>query len=329
MADSSTSASGPLFVSSGDLIADRRYKWALDQAARGDFVAATEILAQTVELAPGFASAWFALGAIRDRLGDRAGAIAAFEQARDADAEDYHGARLQLARLGAGEATPAMTAVYVRRLFDQHAPQFEKAVIERLGYRGPELLFDAVIAACRASGREQHFDRALDLGCGTGLAGRMFARHVDSLVGVDLSPKMIEVAHATGVYNHLHAADMNEFLAHEKNGSADLVLAADAFPYVADLALAVREIARVLEDGGLFAFTVERQDGDGVVLQPTLRYAHSEAHVRTALARAALSVVTLEPASTRTENGVPVPGLVVVAAKPVSTASPSAANSGA
>jgi hypothetical protein len=26
---------GPLFVSSGDLIADRRYKWAIDQRRRG------------------------------------------------------------------------------------------------------------------------------------------------------------------------------------------------------------------------------------------------------------------------------------------------------
>ena len=66
---------GPLFVSSGDLIADRRYKWALDLAARGDFAGAADILAQTVELAPRFATAWFALGAIRDRLGDRAGAV--------------------------------------------------------------------------------------------------------------------------------------------------------------------------------------------------------------------------------------------------------------
>ena len=65
------SETGPLFVSSGDLIADRRYKWALDQAAAGDFVAAADILTQTLEIAPGFATAWFALGAIRDRLGDR------------------------------------------------------------------------------------------------------------------------------------------------------------------------------------------------------------------------------------------------------------------
>src|SRR5271156_2352752 len=103
---------GPLFVSSGDLIADRRYKSSLELASRGDLVAAADILAQTVELAPRFATAWFALGAMRERLGDRDGAIAAFTRARDADPEDYHGARLQLARLGAGELNPAMTETY-------------------------------------------------------------------------------------------------------------------------------------------------------------------------------------------------------------------------
>ena len=142
---------GPLFVSSGDLIADRRYKWALDHAARGDLAGAADILAQTVELVPAFATAWFALGAIRDNLGDRAGAIAAWQKARDADPEDYHGARLQLARLGAGEVTPAMTEVYVRRLFDQHAETFDQSLLERLDYRGPAVLLAAVEAVAAAA----------------------------------------------------------------------------------------------------------------------------------------------------------------------------------
>ena len=85
------------------------------------FVAAADILTQTLEIAPGFGTAWFALGAIRDRLGDRTGALTAFAKARDADPDDYHGARLQLARLGSGDTTPAMSTAYVRRLFDQYA----------------------------------------------------------------------------------------------------------------------------------------------------------------------------------------------------------------
>src|SRR5262245_60069747 len=155
----------PLFVSSGDLVADRRYQWALDYLKRGDAEAAADILAQVVETAPKFATAWFALASIRERMGDRDGAIAAFTAARDADREDYHGARLHLARLGIGEATPAMTGVYVRRLFDQHAPEFDQALVERLDYVGPQLLLNAVRAHAKA-----RLGSVLDLGCGTGLS---------------------------------------------------------------------------------------------------------------------------------------------------------------
>src|SRR5580693_3348740 len=176
------SDTGPLFVSSGDLIADRRYKWAIDQAERGDFAAAADILAQTVEIAPAFATAWFALGAIRDRLGDRAGAVAAFEKARDADPDDYHGARLQLARLGSGEVTPAMSETYVRRLFDQYASRYDAALTERLAYRGPALLRNAVEKAMQSAQRRVHFNSMLDLGCGTGLGAAAFRTLVSQIV---------------------------------------------------------------------------------------------------------------------------------------------------
>ena len=38
---------GPLFVSSGDLVSDRRYKAAVELAGRGDFAAAADVLTQT------------------------------------------------------------------------------------------------------------------------------------------------------------------------------------------------------------------------------------------------------------------------------------------
>ncbi len=303
---------GPLFVSSGDLIADRRYKWALDHAARGDLAGAADILAQTVELAPRFATAWFALGAIRDRLDDRNGAIAAFAQARDADPEDYHGARLQLARLGAGDATPAMTETYVRRLFDQYAGRYDTALIERLNYRGPALLHEAVDGA---AGRTMRFGAVLDLGCGTGLGGAEFRTLADWLVGVDLSPAMTAQAAAKGLYDRLTTASIADFL---KNEIADgckyhLVLAADVFVYINDIAPLIADAARVLAPDGLLAFTVETHDGSDVKLLPTLRFAHSEDYVRGVLGTAGLKSAHIAKTSVRSEKGVPVDSLVVVA----------------
>ena len=306
----------PLFVSSGDLVADRRYQWALDYLQRGDTAAAADILTQVVETAPGFATAWFALASIREAAGDRDGAIAAFTAARDADREDYHGARLHLARLGTGEATPAMTGVYVRRLFDQHAPDFDEALVQRLDYRGPELLLEAVRPA---GGQRFRLGSVLDLGCGTGLSGAAFRPHCDWLVGVDISSGMVEQARAKGLYDRLVVADLNEFLQAEAGAKHHLALAADVFVYCSDLAPIAAGVASVLAPGGRFAFTVETHGDPGVRLQQTLRYAHSPAHVRAAIAGAGLSLQALEEMSTRNENGVPVPGLLVLASTPPSS----------
>jgi predicted TPR repeat methyltransferase len=306
---------GPLFVSSGDLIADRRYKWALDHAARDDFAGAADILLQTVALAPSFTTAWFALGAIRDRLGDRSGAIAAFEKTQRLDPEDYHGARLQLARLGSGDATPAMSETYVRRLFDQYAARYDAALTEHLAYRGPALLREAIEKAMQAAGRPLRFGSMLDLGCGTGLGGAAFRPLLDWLVGVDLSPAMVAQAATKGFYDRLVTADLTDFLADETDSAAKyhLILAADVFVYVNNLAPLTAAIARVLAPGGTFAFTAETCSGDGVKLLPTLRYAHSEPYIRRVLAEAGLMFASISQAAVRSEKGMPVDSLVVVA----------------
>ena len=306
---------GPLFVSSGDAIADRRYKWALDHAARGDFTGAADILDQTVELAPGFATAWFALGAIRDRLGERDAAIAAFEKVCEADPDDYHGARLQLARLGVGDTSPTMTPTYVRRLFDQYAARYDVSLTEHLAYRGPALLHDAIEAVTRAAGRSMRFGSALDLGCGTGLAGTVFRPFTDRLVGVDLSPAMITQAAAKGLYDRLVTGDVAAALADEAGNAAQfhLIIAADVFVYVSNLAPIVANVAHVLAPDGIFAFTVETHAGDGIKLLPTLRYAHGEPYLRATLSEAGLAVSSLTHNPVRSEKGIPVDSLIVIA----------------
>ena len=303
-----------LFLSSGDLMADRRFDFARDLQLKGDLVAAADLLLQATELAPSFASAWFTLGEIRERLGEREAAIAAFRRAQVSDADDRHGAGLRLILLRA-EPLSAMPPAYVRALFDQYAPRFEAALVGDLGYRGPSLLFKAVLSARAAIRKPAFFRRAIDLGCGTGLAAAAFAREVDHFTGIDLSPRMIERARLTGLYAELEVADMAQGLCGKPDAGADLILAADAMVYVADLAPVLREVSRVLVKGGLLAFTLETHGGDGVILGHGLRYAHGAAHVRAAVAAAGLTLSRLDELSARNEDNMPVPGLVVVAEK--------------
>src|SRR5258705_2974592 len=224
-----------LFLSSGDLVADRRYDFARDLQLRGDLPAAADLLLQAIELAPNFVSAWFTLGEIREQLGERAAPIAAFKRARAADPQDRHGSSLHLMRLGA-EPLSGMPRAYVQVLFDQYAPRFESSLVDDLGYRGPALLFRAVLSVRSTSRKPAFFRRGIDLGCGTGLAAAVFAKEVDHFTGIDLSPRMIDLARASGHYAELEVADIAQGLRGKPDASADPVLAADAMGYVADLA---------------------------------------------------------------------------------------------
>jgi predicted TPR repeat methyltransferase len=300
-------------VSSGDLIVDRRFEWARESFAAGDAKAVPDLLGELVQSVPHFAPAWFLLAEAREKLGDRDGAIEAFRQALAADRDDRQGAAVRLARLGALPPV-AMPTAYIRALFDGYAPQFEQSLVGGLGYRGPEILLDAL----RRAGAPPAFASVLDLGCGTGLAGAAIKPCAKRLTGVDLSPRMLAEAQAKGVYDRLVETECMTFLREEALAGArhDLILAADVFIYFHELMQVPRFALPVMAPGALLAFSVETYEGDGVVLRDTLRYAHGEAHVRHALDQGGMELVALDSAPARAEKGVPVPGLVVVARAP-------------
>src|SRR6478752_9616117 len=99
---------------------------------------------------------------------------AASAKARETDPDDRHGAALHLARLGGADPATAALHGYVRTLFDQYAPRFDRALAD-LSYSAPEKLREAVTKY------GLRFGTMLDLGCGTGLAGAAFRPHVDWL----------------------------------------------------------------------------------------------------------------------------------------------------
>ena len=242
----------PTLRSSGDLLADRRYAYAEAALKDGDHRTAAELAEQCLERAPCFAAAQALLGRARAALGEREAALAALMRALDCDPEDALGVRIDLARLGAVPPEEAIGAGYVRALFDDYAGTFDKQLVKNLHYRGPELLRAAVRRAFAADGRRLWAERALDLGCGTGLAGQAFAGCYRRIEGVDLSPRMLAAARRTRLYDRLHEGDLLGFLREQREKSADLVLAADVFVYLAALDAVFGEVARVLMPKRLF-----------------------------------------------------------------------------
>ncbi len=304
----------PLPLSSGDPLLDRRLEWARGLLDQGEAAAAAALLAETTAQAPDFLAAWFALGEACERSGALDQAAGAFRRALALDPHDRLGASLRLTRLGA-ETPAAMPPAYVRALFDQYAPRFDRELVDHLSYRGPAVLLGAVDAVAGAT----RFDRVLDLGCGTGLMGEAIRPRAGELVGVDLSPAMLAAAKAKGLYDRLIAADLLDFLAGE-TAAFDLIVAADVLVYFPDLRPVLAAAARLLAPEGLLAFTLEHGEG-GPALGQGLRYAHSEEDLRNAAGAAGLALRHLAVVSTRSERGSPVAGLAAVLSRGRTTGS--------
>lgn len=300
---------------SGDLVADRRRAHAREYFGAGEPAAAAELMEQALELAPQWAVGWLELAEFREGAGDRDGAVSALERCLTLDPEDRSGASLLLVRLGARSAPAAPPAAHVRDLFDGYAGRFEKSLVEGLGYRVPQDL--SLLVARHASGRR--FETALDLGCGTGLMAPLLRPLVARLEGVDLSSAMVAAAREKGLYDALAVGELVQEMRSRADASADLIVAADVFCYLGDLAPAIDEAARVLVPGGLFAFSVEALAEDETMpwrLRDSLRYAHAPFHVEALALSAGLSRLDLLPTVGRRDRGSDVAACLCLFTKP-------------
>lgn len=291
---------------SGDLIADRRYAYAEAALADGDAEAAHDLYAQCLERAPnwlparlGLAKADLALNRIED-------AIAGFRQIGADDPRDLLGTKAYLARLGAADG--ALTPGYVSALFDDYAPRFDAHLTKALDYRAPEILAEVL---SRVSG-DRRFRRVLDLGCGTGLMAKALEGKVQAMLGVDLSERMLDIAHRTGLYSRLDAADCTGWLKGEAANSTDLVVAADVFCYMEHLEPVFGQAFRVLGEAGLFAFTIQTHAEPGMHVGDDLRVHHNPSLIRDIARQAGFLLELEEPTSVRKDRGLPVPGSVFV-----------------
>ena len=200
---------------------------------------------------------------------------------------------------------------YVQRVFDRLAPDFDKR-LRGLGYRGPELVIEHL---SKYIGPDVRLD-VLDAGCGTGLSGPLLRGLARSLVGVDLSSKMIAQARARGAYDELVVQELSEFM-RGRRGAFDAVICVDTFIYFGSIDEPLRAARTCLRSGGFVAFTAERLIGaSSYCLEPHGRYSHSESYIREVLTQAGFRDVTIDTVVLRRERGEEVPGFVVLARAP-------------
>ncbi|MCB8836923.1 methyltransferase domain-containing protein [Aurantimonas sp. VKM B-3413] len=251
-----------------------------------------------------------------EKAGRSDDAAKAYRQCIEIDPEDHAGARLRLAALGHEETPPSAGDAYVATLFDQTADSFEDILVGQLGYGVPGLIAERIADVAPGP-----YTRMLDLGCGTGLAGRALRPRVDTIIGIDLSEGMVETCFDTGLYDHLYIGEAVGFLEDfEEDELFDLIVAADMLPYLGDLDPLLAGIARRSAPGGTLALSTETlPDPDfgtrDIVVGRDHRFHHREGYLRDRLDASGFEVLDLRDITVRQENGRPAPGHLVIARK--------------
>jgi predicted TPR repeat methyltransferase len=92
-----------------------------------------------------------------------------------------------------------------REHYRKWAQTYDRDVFDHAGVTGTDTIADLLA---------QHVDdrtaSVIDLGCGTGAAGRRLQSHgFTTIDGVDLSPEMLAIAATTGAYRNLAEIDLN------------------------------------------------------------------------------------------------------------------------
>jgi predicted TPR repeat methyltransferase len=168
---------------------------------------------------------------------------------------------------------------YVKNLFDDYAYRFNDSLVNNLQYNLPFIIKDLIL---QSNTQKSEYDNVMDLGCGTGLAGKNLRDISSHLTGVDISENMISEALKLDIYDNLIVGDILETLSSSQE-KFDLLVALDVLVYIGDALSTFQAVRECCKPDSLFAFSVEIQEESGYSLLKSARYAHSEEYIMSLL----------------------------------------------
>ncbi|MBV9576632.1 MAG: tetratricopeptide repeat protein [Gammaproteobacteria bacterium] len=199
----------------------------------------------------------------------------------------------------------ASPLAYVRALFDSYADHYDAHLRENLHYQVPELLYEMI--KNKEDVENAQWD-ILDLGCGTGLCGNLFKQCARSLIGVDLSEKMLAEASQKNIYDELIQMDVMSFLSDKKN-IYDLVIAGDVLVYFGDLLPFFSALTGILKKEGYFVFNVEQDENVKDYRMTTAgRFVHSANYIKQLVQQNGLILLKHDEKILRLQDQMPVKG---------------------
>lgn len=271
------------------------------------FQEAIENFRKALELSPSLKEAFEGLGICYAEMSEREQAITWFNRYLELDPGDDSEVKLRLARLNAGDVPSRYPAAVMLNTYEKKAQNWD-ADIHRPGkeFFGPKHVREALEELKLV---QTHQLDVLDIGCGTGVCGEYLRGYAKYLEGVDLSTHMLAQAQKKGYYDKLECADAIAYMQDCKR-TFDLIIASGVLILFGDLMPVIQAVARLLNPGGVFVFTLYRSETEAVMVRYNLHFAHSEVYAREMAEASGLQLVLLEQKVHEFDLGEPQPGWI-------------------
>nr|MDJ0624619.1 methyltransferase domain-containing protein [Desulfocapsaceae bacterium] len=212
--------------------------------------------------------------------------------------EPGHASAQHMLAAVSGKTTDTAPSAYIEETFDRYANRFDIHLQKSLCYDTPSTLAAMLVEL----EPDRRFQSCRDLGCGTGLSGEAFKDCTESLIGVDLSSRMLAKAGEKGIYTKLHCNEVYTFLK-DNDDKYDLVLVADVFIYLGRLDVFFRDMTQCTKKDAIIACSIERHDGsEDFILRSSGRYAHKPAYLKTMAENYGFSIIRHKDHGIRKEN---------------------------
>ncbi len=198
---------------------------------------------------------------------------------------------------------------YVNVTFDEYADHFE-GKLNQLDYRGPALLEQMMAQRFKPDADMM----VLDAGCGTGLCAPVLRPYAATMIGVDLSGSMLELARQRGLYESLHKAEIGTFLTTVEK-PYDLIACMDTLIYFGAIEQLFARFAATISQNGWLIFTTEisLDNTKPYTLNPSGRYSHTVGYLLSVMETCGFDCLMFNHETLRTELQVPVRGVIVLA----------------
>ena len=193
---------------------------------------------------------------------------------------------------------------YAEKLYDVFASEYDESM---------KKMQASVIDTAMEMIQDKKFDSALDLACGTGTFGLKLKQNFKTLLGIDISQKMLDEAQKVDVYDKLEHIPIDDYF-QSSNDKFDLIVALEVTGYLDNLSELFDGVKTHIHSDGQFILSIEYPlDKNETQLSVNGRYLYSMEFTKQALEKEGLTVVEVKEINLRREGNDYAKGAVLIA----------------